>query len=432
MRDADQCLCALPCSQTLQIDHAVLGNDVLNAASGVSADGAVCQCRNDSALQVAVLVGERRAHADEALAALGQISAHNEVQLTAGSGDVLHTCGLCVDLTKQVHINSVVDGNEVIQLRDDIYIVGVVDRCSHDVRIFLDVIIQLVCAGREGEDLTALVHRLVHTRDLASLCNIHEAIDIHLGVNTQILQIGFSNQSANSVGHAADTQLQACAVGDLRNDQLSHLAVHIRRRNASHLRHTRIVAFHDCGYILDVDLCTGQTENLRHVLVDLDDDMLRFRADISQMRRGRGEGEVTEPVHGRTLHHDHVYRIQVFSVKSGQFRVTHRHEVAHALLDDLAVDSAAVPGVPCEMVAGIISFCDLRHPHCDAAADLHVCQFTASGSQRLVQRYRMIGTPSVIHPVTGLDDFDSFLCSGQLRLIHFLIIHIDLPPIIVS
>ena len=56
--DIDDLLRALPGGKTLQVDHAVLGDDVVDTGAGVGGDGAVGQGGDDAALQAAVLAGE--------------------------------------------------------------------------------------------------------------------------------------------------------------------------------------------------------------------------------------------------------------------------------------------------------------------------------------------------------------------------------------
>src|SRR5699024_6733128 len=131
--DGDEGLRPLPGGQTLQVDHAVLGDDVVDTGPGVGADGAVGEGGDDAALHGAVLAGDGGGQADEALAALGQIGAHDEVQLAAGAGDVLEAGGLGVHLAEQVQVHRVVDGDEVVDLADDPHVVGVVHRGGHHV-----------------------------------------------------------------------------------------------------------------------------------------------------------------------------------------------------------------------------------------------------------------------------------------------------------
>ena len=82
-----------------------------------------------------VLVLEGGGAADEALSALGQVSAQNEVKLSACTADVLDSCGLCIYLTEEVEVNRVVDGHEVVQGCDGADVVGVINRSAHAGRV---------------------------------------------------------------------------------------------------------------------------------------------------------------------------------------------------------------------------------------------------------------------------------------------------------
>ena len=342
---------------------------------------------------------------------------------------MLNAGRLGVDLTKEVHIHGVVDGDKVIQLGDDLNIVGVIHRCGHHIGVLLDVVIQLLGAGSKGIDLTASVHVLVAAGDLASLGNIHESVHIHLGVHAQILQVGLRDQGANGIGHTADAQLQAGAVGDLLHDHLGNLAVHIGGRSAgAHGGHGGVLAFHDHVNIADVDLGAGQTVDPRHILVDFHDDLLGMLQHIANVGSRNSEAEVAVGVHGSHLDHSHIRGGVAVPIETGQLRIAHGAEIAHALADDLAVHAAAVPGVPGEVVTSVIRLAHLGHPHGHAAVDLHVKQLVLPGSQSLVQSDRLIAAPTVIHPVTGLDNLHRFLSGSQLLLIQFLNIHRLLPP----
>ena len=73
------------------------------------------------------------------------------------------------------------------------HVVGVVNRSAHDVGVLVHVVIQLLGTSSESEDLTAIVQGLVLAVDLAGLGDVHEGVDVHLGVNAQVLQVGLSD-----------------------------------------------------------------------------------------------------------------------------------------------------------------------------------------------------------------------------------------------
>ena len=227
MRDADERLGTLPGGKTLEVDHAVLGDDVVRAGARVGADGAGRQRGNDAALDRAVLAGDGRGHADEALAALGEVSAHGKVELAARAGDVLDAGGLGIHLTEQIAVDGVVDGDEVVDHRDDVHVVRVIDRRTHDLGIAIHVVIELLRAGGEGKDLTALVELLVLAGDLAGEGHVDKAVDIHFGVNGQVLEVRLRDHRADGVGHAADAELEARALPDLGHDELGDRALEL-------------------------------------------------------------------------------------------------------------------------------------------------------------------------------------------------------------
>ena len=396
----------------------------MDAGTGVGDDGAGGQGGDDAALHGAVLAGDGGGHADKALAALGLIGAHGKVQLAAGAGDVLQTGGLGVHLAEQIHVDGVVDGDEVVDLADDVDVVGIVHRGAHHVGVVVHIVIQLLGAGGKGEHLAALVQLLVASGDLARHGHVHKAIHIHLGVDGQVLQVRLGDHRADGVGHPADAQLQTGPVGDLGHHQVGHGPVHVGGLAATaQLGHGGILALHHHVHVLDVDLAAVQAIDPGQVLVDLQDDDFSPVQHIGQVRGGQTIAEVAVLVHGGHLDHGHVHG-QVVPIEPGQLGIAHGGEEAHALGDDLPVNAAAMPAVPGEVVPGVLGLGDLGHPHGHAAAHLHVVQLILPGGQGLVQGHGVVGTPAVVHPVAGLDDLYRLVGGGQLLLIQCLIVHV--------
>ena len=264
--------------------------------------------------------------------------------------------------------------------------------------------------------------------DLAGGGHVHKAVHIHLGVDRQVLQVGLGDHGADGVGHTADAQLQAGAVGDLGHHQIGHGPVHLSGLAAApQLGHGGVVPLHHHVHVLNVDLAAGQAVDPGHVLVDLHNDYLGLLQHIGQVGGGQGIAEVAVAVHGGDLDHGHVHG-DVFPVEPGQLGVAHGAEEAHPLGDDLPVDAAAVPGVPGEVLAGVVGLGDLRHPHGDAAADFHIVQLVLAGGQGAVQGNGVVGAPAVVHPGARLHHLDGLLGRGQLLLVKCLIIHFFCPP----
>ena len=150
MGDGDDLLRPLPGGGPLQVHHAVLRHQVVDGGAGVGGDGAVGEGGDDAAFHLSVLARHGGGQADEALAPLGQVGPQDEVQLPAGARDVLEPGALGVHLAEQIHVHRVVDGDEVVQLGDDVDVIGVVHRRTHDLRVVVYVVVELLGARPRG------------------------------------------------------------------------------------------------------------------------------------------------------------------------------------------------------------------------------------------------------------------------------------------
>lgn len=109
------------------------------------------------------------------------------------------------------------------------------------------------------------------TVDLARLCDVNKSVNVHLGVDAEILEVGLCDHRADGVRHTADTQLEARTVRDLLNDQLCDRLIDCGRCSAAaHLRHGLII-LDDHIDLGNMDRFLIQAEAARHILVDLDD-----------------------------------------------------------------------------------------------------------------------------------------------------------------
>ena len=109
MGDGNQALGPLPSGLALGVELAVLRHYIVEVGAGGGDHGPLQQRGPDTGLQLAAFfVHVGGGAADEALSALGQVSAQNEVKLSACTADVLDSCGLCIYLTEEVEVNRVV------------------------------------------------------------------------------------------------------------------------------------------------------------------------------------------------------------------------------------------------------------------------------------------------------------------------------------
>ena len=244
-------------------------------------------------------------------------------------------------------------------------------------------------------------------------------------MHAQILQVALCDQAADGVRHAADAQLQAGTVGDLRNDEVCHLQIHFgSSAGGSHLADGRVVALHDAGHLRDMDAVFHTAEAAGHVLVDLHDDLLGLFAHGTQMRSAGAEVEVAVLIHRGHLEHRHVQRVAAFTVVAGQLGITDGAIEREALRNGLALDAAHVPAVPRHVGSGVRDLEDLGHPHQDAAAEVDILQFGQTLRDLGVHRYRGVHSPAIVHPVTAFDQCSSlsgghFFLSVQFRKIHY-------------
>ena len=89
MGDGNQALGPLPSGLALGVELAVLRHYIVEVGAGGGDHGPLQQRGPDTGLQLAAFfVHVGGGAADEALAALGQVRAHDEVLLAAGTGDM--------------------------------------------------------------------------------------------------------------------------------------------------------------------------------------------------------------------------------------------------------------------------------------------------------------------------------------------------------
>ena len=429
MRDGDHGLGPLPGGEALQVHLAVLGDHIVGVGTGAGGDGARHQGGTDAGLQLAgLLVLDGGVEADEALAALGEVSAHDEVLLAAGAADVAGAGGLGGDLAEEVHIHGAVDGDEVILGGDVGDVVDVVDGSAHALGVVVQIVIELLGAGGEGVGLTALVVVLALASDAAGQRHVHEGVHVHFGLDAQVLQVGVRDQAAHGGGQHADAQLHAGAVGDL----LHHLAgdgpLAVTGLGGDHqLAHGGVGSFHDHVHVVDADAAVKAAVAVGLVGVDLHDDALGLLQHGGLVGGGGTEVEPAVLVHGSDLDHGHVHGRQAVTVVAGDLGEAHGIVVRHALLHHLPLDGGGMPGVVDEVILGVGHVRDGGTAQQDGAPDLHVGELLGTGSQGLVQHVRRAGAPAIVHPVAGADDLDGLLRRGQLLTIHFLKVHDSTP-----
>ena len=426
MRDVNQVFRSLPGRAALHHRHAVLCHDVHSVRAGICDDTAVRQSRSDSAYEIALLVCESGGHADKGLAALRSICADDEIKLSARAGDVLCSRALSVDLSEQITVNRVVNGNEVIQRADLLHVVDIVNGSAHALGVSIQIVVHLLRARAESIGLQASVDVLVRAGDLAGFRHIYESVYIHLCVDAQVLQVRLCDHLADRVGHSSDAELQACTVGDPVHDQLGDGFVHFRAGLCRRHRVDRsVVAFDDHIDIADMNICASVTEADRHARIDFHDHLLRHLYHCIGVAGAGTEVEIAVSVHGADLHDRHVQRILPVQIIAGKLRILERSVEAEPCGGRLSLHAVHVPAVPDEVLLGILYFENLRRVHQDTAVDLHIVHLGHSLGEFSVHRDVRCGAPAVIDPVAVLNHCRSLRGCHQFLLIFFRVTHIS-------
>ena len=241
---------------------------------------------------------------------------------------------------------------------------------------------------------------------------------------TQIPQVGLRHHLADGVGHCADAQLEAGAVGDLRHNQTGHRQIHLRGGSAAAKDiHRGILPLYDHIHIADMDTVVKSAKTHGHVLVDFHNNGLGTFADGLQVGTAGAKVKPAVLIHRRDLKHRHIQGLDTVGIVSRQLRIAQGDVKGEARADSLALNAAHMPGVPGEMAGGVGHIKNRRLVGQDAAPDLHIRQLLHPLRQGLVQRDGRTDAPPVVQPVAGFDHLDRLAGGGQLLLILVLIVH---------
>jgi len=283
-------------------------------------------------------------------------------------------------------------------------------------------------SGGKGIHLAAPIQVFLHAGNLAGHGQIYIGIYIHLRMHAQIPQIRLAQHGTHGVGHATDTQLQAGAVGDLLHNELGHCLIHLSSGVRGLDAHGVVAPLHDHVHLGNMDAVIKAAQAPGHILVDLHDDHLGFLNNSPQVRGRQAEIEIAVLIHGRHLEHSHIRRRNMIGVVPRQFGIAHGLMETGAAGNVVALHGAHMVGIENNMMNGIFDIKNSRLPQADAAANLHILQLRRTTGQGLVQHTGVDGAEAIVHPITGFDDLDRFVCRGQLLQVYLPIIHCIVPP----
>ena len=268
--------------------------------------------------------------------------------------------------------------------------------------------------------------------DLARFGHVHKCVHIHLCVNAQVLQVRLGDHLADRIGHSADSQLQAGAVGDSFDHKLRDSLVNIRSGLCRRHRVDRcVVTLYDHIDITDVNISGPVAQADRHTLIDFHNDFLSHLNNRVCMAGAGTKVKVSVSVHRSDLHDRHIQGILSVEIVARKLRVLERPVEAESCGSGFSLHAVHMPAVPGEVVLGILDLEDLRRVHQNSAVDLHVVHLGHSLREFSVDSHVRGRAPSVINPVAVLNDRCRLLRSNQFLFIFFCVTHFSLHPSII-
>ena len=192
MSDADEAFGPFPCRSAHEVDHAIFRGDPVDLGPRVRDRRARCHRRDDTRFIAAgLLVVERRPQSDDALAATGAVSAVGEVQLAAAAAYLMGTGRFRRYLAEEVDVDAVIDGNEIIHLRNDERIIDDVYRISCQEGVVVHPVIEVLRPQGEGPAYLIAAESLAAVRELAVFIHESEGVDEHFRMDAQVFQVRF-------------------------------------------------------------------------------------------------------------------------------------------------------------------------------------------------------------------------------------------------
>ena len=142
------------------------------------------------------------------------------------------------DLTGEVDLERRVDGDNPIDLADQIRVVRAVAGMKLDERVVVDVVVQSAAAYDKTRDRPAWMDRLLRVGHRPRLDQSHDAVGKHLGMDAKITPP--MEELEHRIRNAADPELQTGPVLHECGDVLADPAIDLGRRQRVVLRQVAI------------------------------------------------------------------------------------------------------------------------------------------------------------------------------------------------
>ena len=226
--------------------------------------------------------------------------------------------------------------------------------------------------------------RFLAPRDASGLVEVGEAVGHHLRMDAEVADAAVEQERADRIRHAADADLQAVAVFDVRRDEPPHRAIDRRRRRIRQLRRGRVVALDDVVHFAHVHARLVAVD-VRQPAARLDDDHPGALDDRAVPQVGGAQVEAAVLVDRARLQDDDVDRGDEAPVVVRDLTEIDRDVAAAPRVVHLPVVGGEVQAEPMDARAVGIRIQHGPRPHRQAVADLDVRQVVDAGGQRPVE-----------------------------------------------
>ena len=248
-------------------------------------------------------------------------------------------------------------------------------------------------------------------------------------MHSQIVKIRLCDQLTESIRHTANTKLQCRTIYKVRKDMTCYLPVHLCRMLSVTIIERIMMTFNNIINIRDMYAFIVAAMNLRHMLVNLNNDYVCHSSYRRSNARIYGEIKIPVPVHRRYADHNNIYGQEVLVV-SRIVREDHRNIITESSVTKLSLISRAMPAVIYKMLLIRIAFNSLNRAVDQITSDLHIPQFILPLGKRPVQKYRLTESTCIINPLSAPDNVYRLFRRTELFCIFFAeIIYHNASPI---
>ena len=168
-------------------------------------------------------------------------------------------------------------------------------------------VIQPLAAEGHAEHTLVPVQSIASVGELPCLKQIQIGVRAQLRMHAQVFYAAFAEHGAYGIGQAADPQLQAGPVLDVRHDTGGDLFLHFRGLGDGQFINGRVFPFHNIVCIGDMDHFVKPAADPGQMLVYLQDHNIRLAQDPPCHPGGAGKIEISVLIHGRNADHSHVH-----------------------------------------------------------------------------------------------------------------------------